>query len=64
MNIEHSFNYTNYDILSEWIPVSYDKCYCKLCLKETVVDTCMGIPIYDYCPFCGNKMDNSKFYHR
>jgi hypothetical protein len=30
---------------------------CSVCRSECYVPTCMGEPMYDYCPNCGAKMD-------
>ena len=30
---------------------------CSICRSECYVPTCMGEPMYDYCPNCGAKMD-------
>lgn len=30
---------------------------CSICRSECYVPTCMGEPMYDYCPYCGAKMD-------
>jgi len=40
----------------EWL--TEDKYRCSNCNHETRVDECMGIPIYDFCPFCGAKMES------
>lgn len=31
--------------------------HCSVCDTRTEVETCMGDPIFVYCPFCGAKMD-------
>lgn len=31
--------------------------HCSVCDTRTEVATCMGDPIFVYCPFCGAKMD-------
>ena len=28
---------------------------CSVCKRMTIVDECMGEPIYCYCPWCGAK---------
>lgn len=33
---------------------------CSVCRSECYVPTCMGEPMYDYCPSCGAKMDGGK----
>lgn len=30
---------------------------CSRCEYETDVDTCFGKPLYNYCPYCGARMD-------
>lgn len=30
---------------------------CSICRSECYVPTCMGKPMYAYCPNCGTKMD-------
>ena len=30
---------------------------CSVCRSECCVPTCMTVPMYDYCPYCGAKMD-------
>lgn len=30
---------------------------CSVCRSEVYVQTCMGEPMFDYCPHCGAKMD-------
>ena len=39
----------------EWL--TEDKYRCSNCNHETRVDECMNEPMYDFCPFCGAKMD-------
>ena len=45
----------------EWIRDTdhhWDSKYkCSRCEYETDVDTCFGKPLYNYCPYCGAKMD-------
>lgn len=31
--------------------------HCSVCDTRTEVATCMGDPIFVYCPFCGARMD-------
>ena len=33
---------------------------CTACGQECYVPTCMGEPMYTYCPNCGAKMDGDK----
>lgn len=33
---------------------------CTACGQECYVPTCMGEPMYTYCPNCGAKMDGGK----
>ena len=30
---------------------------CSVCEAECYVPECLGEPIYSFCPFCGNPMD-------
>ena len=30
---------------------------CSVCNQECFVPTCMGEPLYNYCPNCGAKME-------
>ena len=39
----------------EWL--TEDKYRCSSCNHETRVDECMAEPMYDFCPFCGARMD-------
>lgn len=42
----------------EWIWQMYENIYrCSKCETETHVDECMEEPIYNYCPYCGARMD-------
>ncbi len=42
----------------EWL--TEDKYRCSNCNHETRVDECMNKPLYDFCPFCGAKMEVSE----
>lgn len=33
---------------------------CSECEQKADVPTCMGKPIFEYCPFCGAKMDGGE----
>ena len=33
---------------------------CSRCEYETDVDTCFGKPLYNYCPYCGARMDGER----
>lgn len=39
----------------EWL--TEDKYRCSNCNHETRVDECMNEPMYDFCPFCGCRME-------
>lgn len=39
----------------EWL--TEDKYRCSNCNHETRVDECMNEPMYDFCPFCGARME-------
>lgn len=40
----------------EWL--TEDKYRCSNCNSETRVDECMNVPMYDFCPFCGARMES------
>jgi len=42
----------------EWL--TEDKYRCSNCNSETRVDECMNEPMYEFCPFCGAKMEGRK----
>lgn len=35
---------------------------CSICRSECYVPTCMGEPMYAFCPNCGKSMDGEKRY--
>ena len=39
----------------EWL--TEDKYRCSNCNSETRVDECMNEPMYEFCPFCGAKLE-------
>lgn len=46
--------------MGHWEWLTEDKYRCSNCNHETRVDECMNKPLYDFCPFCGAKMEEEK----
>ncbi len=50
--------------LGRWIKLDMhsgmEQYKCSACNQECYVPTCMGEPLYDYCPNCGAKMDGDE----
>ena len=50
--------------VAEWLRVDKHNYYhnfkCSKCMALVSVPTCMKIPLYKYCPFCGAKMKEVK----
>ena len=40
----------------EWL--TEDKYRCSNCNSETRVDECLNEPMYEFCPFCGARMES------
>lgn len=41
----------------KWIPVQGIEAHkCSCCGSKLKVETCLGDPIWSYCPYCGAKM--------
>jgi len=45
----------------EWLPDNnnyiYEQYVCSECKNSFKVDTCMGKPMWNFCPYCGAKME-------
>ena len=44
----------------EWMWETEDRYECSNCGVEQRVDEVMGLPTYNYCPYCGAKMDGGQ----
>lgn len=40
-----------------WIWLEGNLYECSECPSKTEVDECMNEPLYEYCPYCGAKME-------
>lgn len=45
----------------KWLPDNnnyiYEQYVCSECKNSFKVDTCMGKPMWNFCPYCGAKME-------
>ena len=41
----------------QWEHLAYNKFRCTACERASYVETVVGFPSYEYCPYCGAKMD-------
>ena len=51
-------------VMAEWKPFDLkwgrSIWYCSACEESTEVPTCLGTPMYNFCPMCGANMNMKK----